>query len=382
MNNKFFKNALKNYKIDVEKLLKKRSKLTRDIIKSNISFIRRYIKKYPELLSKSNLSYKGKYAYLQLLKTIPFSLTDIKYFVKHSKDSDYLDQVCCAHCGRICKTDHGKYQYTCCPKCGRVEMEKRYERDFYNKIEKKYGDSITLLTKFKNYHTKIKIKCNICKSISYSLPQNLLREGACKTCYNHSLRNPIYWEWDAFLKESKRLFKGRYTYLDEKKKRLKGTHTRLKIRCNKCGNVYTQLLHLHLYENGCPYCNVPVYSKQANEFIDAVSKGCNLKFISKGNCGFEHCINANGIVYRIDGYNKRFKICLEYNGDIFHGNPKVYSSNETSHPYRNITNGELYKRTKQRERELKKLGYNVISVWEYDWNNNRDKTLKKVLKRM
>ena len=70
--------------------------------------------------------------------------------------------------------------------------------------------------------------------------------------------------------------------------------------------------------------------------------------------------------YKADGYCEATNTVYEFHGDLWHGNPKKYNPNDTS--YFGIQYGELYERTLQREQEIKTLGYNLIVMWEYDWN--------------
>jgi len=69
----------------------------------------------------------------------------------------------------------------------------------------------------------------------------------------------------------------------------------------------------------------------------------------------------------VDGYDPDTKTIYEFNGDFWHGNPDIFNS----YDYNNVSKkqfGELYENTLKRERELIKKGYNVISIWENDFN--------------
>lgn len=374
----YLRPMLKDYRRIVNKAYKDRNKITRPLLKSKVSRLRKFISDHGSLLKSNNLDMWSKYWYLQLIKILPLTLFDLRYLSKHSEDQDYLDQVCCPICGKLKAVDHGKYILTCSYKCGTKLKNLKAEETFNRRI-KEIG-KFDLLTPFKGYRKKVKVKCHKCGHTHLAFPQNLLRQKyCCVKCWSQTLKNPIYWDWDAFIKESNRLFKGRYTY---KKCKLEGMYTRLSIKCGKCGNSYSQLLIHHLYENGCPYCFVPKYSNMCNDLVQRVSKATRLKFESKGTTGTEHCITWKDTVYRIDGYNKRYKICLEFNGDVFHGNPKLYKPDQKVHPYRDITSGELYKQTCLKQRRLKSLDYNVISVWENDWLKDPEKCVQRVCRQI
>lgn len=62
-------------------------------------------------------------------------------------------------------------------------------------------------------------------------------------------------------------------------------------------------------------------------------------------------------------------------GCVYHGCPDCFQQDrsDVKHPATNQTLDELYKMTKKRERELKNLGYNLIVVWEHQFQNQLDK---------
>lgn len=79
----------------------------------------------------------------------------------------------------------------------------------------------------------------------------------------------------------------------------------------------------------------------------------------------EFCIP--GTKYKADGYNKITKTVYEMYGCYWHGcrrcyDPKVYNKDC------NKTMSELYTKTMKRESEIKKLGYNMVTIWEHDWD--------------
>lgn len=57
----------------------------------------------------------------------------------------------------------------------------------------------------------------------------------------------------------------------------------------------------------------------------------------------------------------------EFHGDFWHGNPVIYSPNKINKK-NSISFGELYNRTKKREQLIKNSGYNLVVIWEDEWN--------------
>ena len=86
----------------------------------------------------------------------------------------------------------------------------------------------------------------------------------------------------------------------------------------------------------------------------------------------QHALNGGeykipGTRYKADGYCKETNTIYEFHGDYWHGNPEVYESdiiNESTH----CTMGELYQKTLIKERNVRELGYNLVIVWEKDFD--------------
>ncbi len=71
--------------------------------------------------------------------------------------------------------------------------------------------------------------------------------------------------------------------------------------------------------------------------------------------------------YKVDGYCVDTNTIYEFHGDFWHGNPEVYSSGCINNANKK-TMGELYQKTIEREEEIKSLGYNLVVMWENEWN--------------
>ena len=137
--------------------------------------------------------------------------------------------------------------------------------------------------------------------------------------------------------------------------------TKLIIICKEHGE-FEQTPNSHLNGNGCRKCR-PNYSKKQIEWLNFISK---LKNIS-----IQHAENDNEYLilntrFHADGYCKETNTIYEFHGDLWHGNPKLYDKNNTS--YFGVKYGELYENTLKREQLIRDLGYNLVVIWEYDWN--------------
>lgn len=87
--------------------------------------------------------------------------------------------------------------------------------------------------------------------------------------------------------------------------------------------------------------------------------------------------------YRIDGYIcdifiPKLNLIIEYNGDYWHCNPNKYNG-EYIHPHKKKTASEIWKEDSFRIDNLKKMGYNLIVIWESDFDSKN--TIKEILKK-
>ena len=82
--------------------------------------------------------------------------------------------------------------------------------------------------------------------------------------------------------------------------------------------------------------------------------------------------------YRVDFcYNNKI---IEFNGDIWHGNPTIYKSNDTPNPFdKKLTSKDIWLKDKNRIDILKQNGYIVHVVWENDYNLYKEKAFNDCL---
>lgn len=71
--------------------------------------------------------------------------------------------------------------------------------------------------------------------------------------------------------------------------------------------------------------------------------------------------------YIVDGFDPLTNTIYEFNGDFWHGNPSKYNPSDINY-VNNMKFGDLYEKTLVKENYLRSLGYNVVSIWESDFN--------------
>jgi G:T-mismatch repair DNA endonuclease (very short patch repair protein) len=91
------------------------------------------------------------------------------------------------------------------------------------------------------------------------------------------------------------------------------------------------------------------------------------------NINIQHAENGGEYIisnskYKADGYCKETNTIIEFHGDFWHGNPKIYNTNQINQVNKK-TFGELYNKTIKKEDFIKEQGYNLVVIWERDFDN-------------
>jgi hypothetical protein len=123
----------------------------------------------------------------------------------------------------------------------------------------------------------------------------------------------------------------------------------------------------HLSGHGCPLCNKSrSYSKEAIKWLDYVANQSNPPIVIKhAENGGEYAIRYRSNTYFADGYCAETNTVYEFHGSYWHGDPTVYQREEM---LLSKTAGQLYDETIERENIIKSLGYNLVVIWESEWN--------------
>ena len=298
-------------------------------------FIKKSIEKYD----------KGKYDY---------SLVDY---------TDYKNlKIICISCKyQFIQSSHGHLSGdNGCLMCGKTNKS---NTDIYiRKVKLKHGANKFNFEKT-NYigsNDIVEVYCNVCQDDFRICANKLLNGRGCQRCgYNIMSQKAKYTKED-FIKKSVE-FHGEnifnyslVNYIDSK--------TKVTIICNKCNKNYEIEPRSH-YNTGCTKCN-HMTSKPAREWIKYISYNKNIQHFDSDE-GEYKIPNTN---YKADGYNKDTNTIYEFHGDFWHGNPKKFKLTDIN-PVNNKKFGTLFSNTMLKELICKKLGYNYVCIWEYEFDH-------------
>lgn len=143
-------------------------------------------------------------------------------------------------------------------------------------------------------------------------------------------------------------------------------HSKLVFRCNKGHEWSTRPIDV-LVGYGCPECVRRGYSRKSITWLDSIATTQHLHIRHAENGG-EYAIPDTA--FYADGFCETTNTVYEFYGDVYHGNPKLFQDTDKCHPYdKRLTAKALYERTMKREQILRDCGYNVVTIWEHDYDN-------------
>ena len=122
----------------------------------------------------------------------------------------------------------------------------------------------------------------------------------------------------------------------------------------------------HLNGCGCQKCGLGNYSRVCINWLNNIMINDRIFIQHAENLG-EKKIIIDGKIYKCDGYCEETNTIYEFYGDIWHGNPNKYNKYDFNILSKK-TFGELYQETINRENILKENGYNLITIWESEFN--------------
>ncbi len=243
-----------------------------------------------------------------------------------------------------------------------------------SRIKNKYDNNDTFIIKANKIHkniydyskinyidtlTDIIIICNIHGEFLQK-PTLHLQGGMCPSCAKISRSVKQRLSLDNFISRAKTLYEDKYDY---SKVEYLNIDTKCIFTCVKHNFDFEQTPYNHLNYNGCKKCLQTKHSKKAINWLNILSKIYNINIQHAENNGEYKIPNTN---YEADGYCKETNTIYEFHGTIYHGDPRYCNPNDFNYLGKNY--GELYKKTIQREQNIKNLGYNLLVIWEGDWN--------------
>lgn len=94
----------------------------------------------------------------------------------------------------------------------------------------------------------------------------------------------------------------------------------------------------------------------------------------------ELCLSSDSCYYSYDFCIPELMFIIEFNGDIFHGNPELFSESDCPNPFvPTRTAKEMWDYDRVKRETASGCGYTVHTIWERDYRRNKDGILNVVL---
>lgn len=289
---------------------------------------------------------------------------------------------------------------------------------------------------FKNQHELVLIGCNNPEH-GYFLksPANHLHirlKQGCPECGHRRGAEKIAKSWESFLEDARKVHGDDYDY---ERGHYATTRSIIEIYCKECKVYFPQRVTDHLSGNGHPLCNrekgvqklktldTEVVVEKCREVWGNTYDYSKVKWVRDSVPLEVGCLKGHGY-FLIDYYNhtglkrgcrkcgstrrgkqnlwldsigipddfehreatlkfpdsswvfpdgmyRKDKIVYEFWGDFWHGNPEKYNPDDYAHNGK--TFGELYDATQLKRDKYKHFGFELIEIWETDWDKQQSK---------
>ena len=215
--------------------------------------------------------------------------------------------ICKSH-GNFLQTPSDHLSNKGCNKCGIIDRAKKQtftKEEFIERaIEIHNNEYDYSKVNYINSQTQIIISCNKCKYIFNQSPNSHLQGRGCDKCahiINHENQK---------LTKDEITERGKETHGDKFDYSLVNyinINTPIKIKCNKCYNIFEQLVANHIKQNkGCPFCDCRITEKILHDYLKSIYPNIIKEFKqkwckSKKYLPFDECIPELNIIIELDG---------------------------------------------------------------------------------
>lgn len=292
-------------------------------------------------------------------------IEESKKFHKNTYDYSLVIFRSIKECVEIICSKHGTFKQTPevhlrghgCFDCGiekTISHTKSNAQLFIKKSIKKHGDLYSYkLVEYVNSQTIVTIICKIHGDF-LQIPNSHLQGKGCQYCAKDNFNKDKALTLQEFINRSSIIHNNKYKY---DKVIYRNEDALIIITCPEHGDFY-QTPRVHLRKCGCKKCTT-IISKLETKWLDSLN-------IDPAYRQATVKIDEHKWFF-VDAYDPTTHTVYEFNGDFWHGNPQKYSP-EKINVRNNKLFGDLYNKTLDKEMLLKQSGYNIITMWENDFN--------------
>ncbi len=250
-----------------------------------------------------------------------------------------------------------------CPKCGLKNGadKQRFSLSTFidkaNKVHKNQYDYSKVI--YSSCDNNVIIICSQHGEYKQTPYNHINMEHGCSKCAINQSRM----EQKEFIDKCMSIHGNQYDYSDTK---YEISRNKIRIYCNSCQTYFSQSPQSHVKGIGCLKCSKKQYSKMQIHWLQFLEQYYVIKIQHIANSTEEYRIPNTK--WKADGYCKETNTIYEFHGDFWHGNPNRYNP-EMINTVCKRKMKNLYKKTIDREIHIRELGYNLVVIWESEWNS-------------
>lgn len=257
------------------------------------------------------------------------------------------------------------------------------------KVKNHYGLTKEMINNL-GYDVNLFLKEKSCWSIEYYLKRGYTEDEAIKKIKEYQSYNSNLVSYETKIQRSIRRkehwIKLGYTEEEAKRiiKRYQTTFSK-EICINKYGKEKgleifkkrQEKWQLTLHKTNKMHCG---YSKISQDLFNELIKYTNNE-IYYGSLNREYTIynKENKHVYVYDFTDLTNKKIIEFQGDIYHANPNLFSEDDKPSPWNNLTSKELWQKDEYKKQVALNNNFDLIQIWESDFRNKKEETIKKCI---
>lgn len=236
---------------------------------------------------------------------------------------------------------------------------------FIQKARSKHGDKFDYsMVKYVRSTTEIKIICPNHGEQIQTPYYHINGKHGCVLCANESIGEKMKISVEIFLEKCTKRFGDMFDYSDCG---YVDTYTKFKPRCIKHNKTFDILPHGHLKSDagGCQSCCTNGVSKKQLQWLQYEQDKVEYYIQNHMSEKREYKIPGVG---KVDGYCHETNTVYEFHGIFWHGHPDFFDPNVVHPCDKSKTYGEKYQNTLARDKKIQTLGYNLVIMWEHEWD--------------
>ena len=299
-----------------------------------------------------------------------------KFIYKNCKSIGII--ICPIH-GDFTQSAESHYLGSGCPRCSSIKSHEQFKKtreEFIKDAKEKHGDLYDYSkVVYSSRNQVVIIICRIHGEFSQR-PSSHIQGAGCFHCGIIKSADSKRYNTETFIESAKEKHGELYDY---SKVEYLSSDSKIIIICKKHGEFLIRP-DKHLQFNGCQICAMKriKHSKCQIKWLDFISSYNHIQIQHAENEGEFKIPNTK---YSADGYCQETNTIYEFHGDYWHGNPKKFNPTDMN-TITNKTYGELYQKTIKREQEIRDMGFNLVVIWESDWNkiNNSIRSIQHIFR--